>query len=67
MLKFEQGWLLFYSDIERCPYSIRDSMNLEWSRKDDKRLLLIALERYLVIYDYLRNTHQYLWKEEKHK
>lgn len=63
MLVFEQSRLIFYKDIERCPYSLRDSRNLEWSRKDDKRLLLIALERYLMIFDYLRKTYQYVGKK----
>jgi hypothetical protein len=37
-----------WKDIERCSYPIfRDDPNIvEWSRKDDERLLLIALERY---------------------
>jgi len=53
--KFEQGYLNFYGDIERCPYTFRDSGYNEWSRKDDFRLLLLALERYQFILDYLQN------------
>jgi len=60
MLRFEQGRLNHWGDIERCPYAFHDPEWSEWSRKDDKRLLLIALERYLIIFDYLQKTHQYL-------
>jgi len=40
-------WLKF-KDVERCPYPpFRNDPNwLEWTVNDDKRMLLIALDRY---------------------
>lgn len=39
-----------WKDVERCPYTFKDSEWLEWSRKDDERLFLAALDNYA---DYL--------------
>jgi hypothetical protein len=39
-----------WKDIERCPYTFKDPKWTNWSREDEKRLLLIALDRYA---DYL--------------
>jgi hypothetical protein len=60
MLRFEEGRLILYKDIERCPYTFRDPEFDEWVKRDERRLTLIALERYLMIFDYLRKTNQYL-------
>lgn len=54
--RFEPGYLLFYKDIERCPYVYWTNEAIEWSRKRDKEEMLIALERYLMILDYLRKV-----------
>lgn len=35
-----------WKDIERSPYTWKQFEYIEWSRKDDERLLLIALDRY---------------------
>jgi len=60
MLRFEQSRLLFYRDLERCPHNMSSTHAIEWFRKDDQRLLLLALERYVMIFDYLWKTNQYL-------
>lgn len=65
MLRFEMGRLIFYKDIERCPYTFKQPEYDKWTEEDDKRLTLIALERYLMIVDYLRKTYQYLKKQEE--
>lgn len=62
MLRFEESRLVFYKDIERCPHISTDHQFEKWNRDNDKRLKLIALERYLMIFDYLRKTNQYLKK-----
>lgn len=62
MLIFEPARLIFYKDIERCPYLYSTPEGQEWNRRDDERLKLIALERYLMIFDYLSKTYQYLKK-----
>lgn len=47
-------WLMM-KDLERCPYPIFNIENGEnqarWSREDDRRMELLALDRYA---DYLR-------------
>jgi hypothetical protein len=35
-----------WNDIERCPFPFSHPDWREWNEKDDKRLLLIALDRY---------------------
>ena len=55
MIRFELARLLFYRDIKRCPFAIGTHGCSEWNRVEDRRQLLIELERYLVILDYLRN------------
>lgn len=60
ILRFEYARLIFYRDLERCPFIPFSIEAIEWIRKDDKRLLLIALERWLMIFEYLRKTNQYL-------
>ena len=60
MLRFEPARLLFIKDIERCPYIYNTQEAMNWYKLDTKRELLIALERYLMIFDYLNKTDQYL-------
>jgi hypothetical protein len=60
MLKFEPARLIFYQDLERNPHNMFSEEANQWNKKDDRRLLLIALERYLMIFDYLHKTNQYL-------
>lgn len=38
-------WLKF-RDLERCPYAPFTSEAVSWLAKDDRRMLLIALDRY---------------------
>lgn len=67
MLRFEPARLVFYGDLKRCPYVYHSKEAKVWHRRDDKRLLLITLERYIMIFDYLRKTDQYLRKENEHQ
>lgn len=46
MLIFKEEEHRQFRDIERCPYAPKDSEYREWIKKDNKRLLLIALDRY---------------------
>lgn len=43
---FNPSKYIKWKDIIRCPYAFKDQRWSEWSRKDDNRLLLIALDRY---------------------
>ncbi len=48
----EEEWLK-WKDIERCPYSMYDEHWASWSKRDDIRLMLIALDRFA---DYLQGV-----------
>ena len=60
MIRFEMARLLFYKDLERCPYAMFTSEAAAWHRKKDHEDLLTALERYLFIFDYLQKTNQHV-------
>lgn len=45
-IPFNQFQLLTWNDVERCPFPPQHPLWLEWNQNDDKRMLLIALEKY---------------------
>lgn len=47
-IPFYEPKYLKFKDLERCPYSLRTEyrQNCEWMIADNKRMLLIALDRY---------------------
>lgn len=56
ILEFNPAKLILYGDIERNPYPMWTKENADWAREDDKRLMLIALERYVMILNYMKHT-----------
>lgn len=46
MIPFDKYHYLKFKDLERCPYVIWTKEEIEWSKKDNFRMLLIALDRY---------------------
>lgn len=38
--------IIFIKDLERCPYTWKDSRYPKWAEEDNKRILLINLNRY---------------------
>lgn len=68
-IPFDRGKYITWNDIERCPYSFRGdvfeaNMWLKWNQNDDKRLLLIALDRYAneIIENSKRKSHNWINK-----
>ena len=57
MLKFEIAELVYYSDIERCPYSMFSLEAKKWGEKDYLRLKITALERWYYMNKYLVITN----------
>jgi hypothetical protein len=43
---FDRYDYLKMKDMERCPYPMFTKECGEWNKKDDERLLIVALERY---------------------
>lgn len=58
MLKFEINKLVYLRDIGICPHPENSLEAHMWNYEDGKRLKLLALERYIIILDYLRKTNQ---------
>ena len=46
ILEFNPNNELYDEDLERCPYFYKDPQCAKWHEEDDKRLYLLALERY---------------------
>jgi len=46
MIAFDRYNYLKIKDLERCPYVIWTKEEIEWLKKDNFRMLLIALDRY---------------------
>lgn len=55
MKSFDRYDWLKWKDIERCPYPpfSNHPKHTNWNKQDDKRMLLIALDRYV---DYLQGV-----------
>lgn len=45
-IPFDRYDYLKLKDLERSPYVIWSQAEVEWSKKDNHRMLLIALDRY---------------------
>lgn len=43
---FHKYEFIKYKDLERSPFTFHSPEYVKWSEEDDKRLLLIALDRY---------------------
>jgi hypothetical protein len=60
MKSFDKYDYLKMKDLERCPYVWGTKECGEWNIQDDRRMLLIALDRYA---DYLQDGNRRLHKD----
>lgn len=42
----QNEFVVYIKDIERCPYLPKDYQYIDWNREDNKRKLLLVLDRY---------------------
>ena len=66
MIVFNVYDYLIMNDLERCPYPMFTKECGEWCEQDDKRKILIALDRYAdVLQNYTMITRQkcITWRE----
>lgn len=45
--------LTTYNDMRRCPYPAFTEDARDWIKREDKRILINALEKYVAILDYM--------------
>lgn len=55
MIKFEYTELIYFQDLESCPYVPKNLEYANWIKRDDERLKLIALDRYLTLLNKRKN------------
>jgi hypothetical protein len=65
-IPFEEEEYHFIGDIKRCPYVIWTDEEIEWSRKENLRTHLNALDRYADHITWLHNQKP-IWIERDNK